>query len=284
MSAEAVNDRAKLLLHRLVARGLAREPGLIEAARSRLDPSADAPDHVREWEELLRLEPALIRRALVSRSERMTRLRLSSPFYGGCGLQDPAFRRRVWRVARRGFVRPPIRRGGGVPWLDVCLSRTHFLWAFRCLFPALPLARGVSARLTYPRNREDAPRREPSSCMRGSRPVRPSAHPRARLRGPDPDPGLEELGPELYVRSGHPAPRGGERRFGIGRNVLLGEPTAIYGATQAWAETSYVGFTDAQSLYYDQQIVDCKDATGTGGELGVARLSEITLQILHRME
>ena len=103
-SAEAVNDRAKLLLPLLLARGLAREPGLIEAARSRLDPSADAPDHVREWEELLRLEHALIRRALVSRSERMTRLRLSSPFFQVSGLQDTAFRRRVWRLARRGSV------------------------------------------------------------------------------------------------------------------------------------------------------------------------------------
>lgn len=103
MNEEAVNDRAKLLLHRLVARRLAREPGLIRAARSRLVSSVGAPDHVQEWEELLRLEPGLIRRALVSRSERMTRLRLSSPFYGVCGLQDPVFRKRVWRVARRGF-------------------------------------------------------------------------------------------------------------------------------------------------------------------------------------
>lgn len=104
MNQEAINDRAKLLLHRLVARRIAREPGLIEAARSRLDPSRGAPDHVREWGELLRLEPGLIRRALVSRSERMTRLRLSSPFFQVSGLQDTAFRRRVWRLARRGSV------------------------------------------------------------------------------------------------------------------------------------------------------------------------------------
>lgn len=45
---EAVNDRAKLILHRLIARRLAREPGLIEAARSRLSGSVSAPDHVRE--------------------------------------------------------------------------------------------------------------------------------------------------------------------------------------------------------------------------------------------
>lgn len=102
VSEEAVNDRAKLLLHRLVARRLACEPGLIEAARSRLDPSVGAPDHVCEWDELLRLEPGLIRRALVSRSERMIRLRLSSPFYAVSGFQDPAFRKRVWRLARRG--------------------------------------------------------------------------------------------------------------------------------------------------------------------------------------
>lgn len=100
---EAVNDRAKLILHRLIARRLVREPELIEAARSRLNRSASAPDHVREWDELLQLEPALIRRALVSRSERMTRLRLSSPF-AVSEFRDPAFRRRVWRLARQGSV------------------------------------------------------------------------------------------------------------------------------------------------------------------------------------
>lgn len=112
---EAVNDRAKLILHRLIARRLAREPELIEAVRSQLNRSVSVPDHVREWDELLQLEPAIIRRALVSRSERMTRLRLSSPFFQASGLQDTAFRRRVWRLARRGPVSTAYPAG-----------RTHF--------------------------------------------------------------------------------------------------------------------------------------------------------------
>jgi hypothetical protein len=99
---ETVNDRAKLILHRLIARRLSREPDLIVAARSRLSVSDGAPDYVKEWDELLRLEPSLIRCALTSRSERMERLRLSSPFANVSDFRDPVFRKRVWRLARRG--------------------------------------------------------------------------------------------------------------------------------------------------------------------------------------
>lgn len=105
---ERVNDRAKLILHRLIARRLSREPDLILAAWRRLIASEGAPDHVREWEELLRLEPKLIRSALTSRSERMERLRLSSPFANISDFQDPAFRKRVWRLARRGMIKEAV--------------------------------------------------------------------------------------------------------------------------------------------------------------------------------
>lgn len=101
---ETVNDRAKLIIHRLIARRLAREPELISVARSRLAVSDESPDYVREWEALLRLEPLLVQRALISRSERMARLRLSSPFTSVFDFQDPAFRKRVWRLARRGVT------------------------------------------------------------------------------------------------------------------------------------------------------------------------------------
>lgn len=100
---ETVNDRAKLIMHRLIARRLLREPDLIMAARSRLSAPDGAADHVREWDDLLRLEPQLIRRALTSRSEHMERLRLSSPFANVSDFRDPAFRKRVWRLARRGL-------------------------------------------------------------------------------------------------------------------------------------------------------------------------------------
>lgn len=99
---ETVNDRAKLILHRLIARRISRDPDLIVAARSRLPVPDGAPDYVKEWDEILRLEPTLIRRALTSRSERMERLRLSSPFANVLDFRDPAFRKRVWRLARRG--------------------------------------------------------------------------------------------------------------------------------------------------------------------------------------
>lgn len=100
---EKVNDRAKLILHRLIARRLSRDPGLILAARSRLPEPDGAADCVREWGEILQFEPELIRRTLTARSERMDRLRLSSPFANVSDFQDPEFRRRVWRLARKGI-------------------------------------------------------------------------------------------------------------------------------------------------------------------------------------
>ncbi len=52
---------------------------------------------------LLDLPPSEIRHLLASRSERMTRLRLSSPFIlaEGIDFSDTALRRRIWRAAKR---------------------------------------------------------------------------------------------------------------------------------------------------------------------------------------
>jgi hypothetical protein len=99
---EMVNDRAKLILHRLIARRLSQDPGLIVEARSRLAVTKDAPDYVKEWDDLLRSDPSYVRRALTSRSEQMERLRLSSPFSNVLNIKDVALRKRVWRLARRG--------------------------------------------------------------------------------------------------------------------------------------------------------------------------------------
>ena len=80
---EQVNDTAKLMIHRLIAREIGRDPYVIEKAKVSLDRSSqhfDGYSFVSEWSELLCLPPPNLRRRLTSRSEGMTRLRLSSPF------------------------------------------------------------------------------------------------------------------------------------------------------------------------------------------------------------
>lgn len=107
---ERVNDRAKLIMHRMVARELARDPGLLSHARNALRKrSVRMPERefTGEWEELLSSQIDELRRKLTSREESMTRLRLSSPFMmvTSLGLDDVPLRRRIWRLAKRGLER-----------------------------------------------------------------------------------------------------------------------------------------------------------------------------------
>ena len=106
LNQEHVNDTAKLMMHRLIARAIGRDPSLVEKAKASLDRSSqhfEGYSFVREWSELLDLPAPEIRRLLASRSERMTRLRLSSPFILAEGIDfgNTALRRRVWRAAKR---------------------------------------------------------------------------------------------------------------------------------------------------------------------------------------
>jgi hypothetical protein len=106
LNQEYVNDTAKLIMHRLIARAISRDPSLVEKAKVSLERrSQHFEDYsfVREWSELLDRPLSEIRRLLVSRSERMTRLRLSSPFILAEGIDfgDTALRRRIWRAAKR---------------------------------------------------------------------------------------------------------------------------------------------------------------------------------------
>ena len=106
LNQEHVNDTAKLMMHRLIARAISRDPSLVEKAKISLDQSAQhfkGYSFVREWSELLDLPPSEIRRLLASRSERMTRLRLSSPFVLAEGIDfgNTALRRRIWKAAKR---------------------------------------------------------------------------------------------------------------------------------------------------------------------------------------
>jgi hypothetical protein len=106
LNQETVNDTAKLMMHRLIARLLARDPALIDRAKVSLAKiSLRFPDRsfVTEWEEVLRLPLGELRALLTSRDQNMTRLRLSSPFTTAEGVDftDQTLRRRIWRAARR---------------------------------------------------------------------------------------------------------------------------------------------------------------------------------------
>lgn len=106
LNQEHVNDTAKLMMHRLVARAIGRGPSLVEKAKVSLERRSqhfEGYSFVREWSELLDHPPSEIRRLLASRSETMTRLRLSSPFMLAEGIDfgNTALRRRIWRAAKR---------------------------------------------------------------------------------------------------------------------------------------------------------------------------------------
>jgi hypothetical protein len=110
MSAEAnqgvIGDTAKLMMHRLIARQIRRDPTLVERAKiahaRQADQFAGWP-FVREWDELLSLPTCELTSMLISRDREMVRLRNSSPFYlaEGVDFKDYGFRIRLRRAARR---------------------------------------------------------------------------------------------------------------------------------------------------------------------------------------
>jgi hypothetical protein len=112
---ETVNDAAKLIMHRLIARKLGHDPSLVERAKEAQSKIAarftDRP-FVAEWDELLALPMANLRRKLVSRDSDMVRLRISSPFVLAADVDftDYDFRLRIRRAARRLAERGLARR------------------------------------------------------------------------------------------------------------------------------------------------------------------------------
>ena len=106
-NAEDVNDRVKLLFHRLIARRLGHDPSLVELARQELASQRrdlDDRECFREWEKLLNLDVATLRREIVRRDERMSWLRINSPLGPLINVGDPMLRKRVWRTARRALA------------------------------------------------------------------------------------------------------------------------------------------------------------------------------------
>jgi hypothetical protein len=79
-----VGDTAKLIMHRLIARQIRRDPALVEKTKiahaRQADQFAGWP-FVREWDELLSLPPDELTSKLISRDREMVRLRNSSPFH-----------------------------------------------------------------------------------------------------------------------------------------------------------------------------------------------------------
>jgi hypothetical protein len=103
LNAEVINDRAKLILHRFLARALRRDPGLLRDARARLAEVAEpVPDYVEAWRQILDQPVDLVARAIVRRSAQMRRLRTVSPFRSPPGCENADLRRRVWRKAKMG--------------------------------------------------------------------------------------------------------------------------------------------------------------------------------------
>jgi hypothetical protein len=118
LNQEQVNDAAKLIMHRLVARSLARDPSLLDRAKVSLAAMARRfPNRtfVREWEELLRRPAGEIRILLTKQDRNMTRLRGSSPFGTTEGLDftDPVLRQRIWCAAKRIVARASGRVANG---------------------------------------------------------------------------------------------------------------------------------------------------------------------------
>jgi hypothetical protein len=116
LNQESVNDTAKLIMHRIIARALVRDPSLVDRAKSSLAViSARFPDRsfVADWEELLGLPTSRLRVLLTHRGQRMKRLRLSSPFVTaeGVDFRDETLRRRIRRAAKR-IVARGSRPGG----------------------------------------------------------------------------------------------------------------------------------------------------------------------------
>ncbi|MCR9071838.1 MAG: hypothetical protein NXI18_08970 [Alphaproteobacteria bacterium] len=119
-NAETINDRAKLLTHRIIARQIATDPDLIDRARRVLSEWRSMGHQYAvfdEWDRLLNLDPVQLRRQITERSENMTRLRISSPLGIASGLfvNDEALRRRIRRKAMNGLLLIAKRRAEADP-------------------------------------------------------------------------------------------------------------------------------------------------------------------------
>jgi hypothetical protein len=85
VNAEQVNDRAKLLMHRLIACHLRRDSGSLTQVCACLDGAgANVPAYVEELKAILQNDVDMVSCRPTERSPGMTRLKRSSPCIIGC--------------------------------------------------------------------------------------------------------------------------------------------------------------------------------------------------------
>src|ERR1700741_508113 len=93
-----IGDTAKLIMHRLIARQIRRDPALVEKAKiahARQANQFAGWSFVREWAELLLLPPDEPTSKLISRDREMVQLRNSSPFYLAEGVDFADYNMRI---------------------------------------------------------------------------------------------------------------------------------------------------------------------------------------------
>ncbi len=101
-----VGDTAKLIMHRLIARMIRRDPTLVKKAKiahARQAVQFEGWPFVGEWKDFLSLLPIELASRIVSLDREMVRLRNSSPFFiaEGVDFGDYEMRLRIRRAARR---------------------------------------------------------------------------------------------------------------------------------------------------------------------------------------
>ena len=116
--AEAVNDRARLVRHRLVARRMRDVPGILERARENAKAMGATPEGA-AWRRILAGSAARVADEVRAKTQEMDRLRIASPLTAADPLlRDATIRTRVRAAARRILERamapkPPLAPGPG---------------------------------------------------------------------------------------------------------------------------------------------------------------------------
>jgi hypothetical protein len=109
-NAEDINDRMKLLMHRVIAYKIRHEPEVIDRARVVLQQMvANGYDEyfTRYWSNLLDQPISVICHEIGLQSEKMTSLRCASPLPVASGyFTDEQVRRRMFRKSKKSLKQP----------------------------------------------------------------------------------------------------------------------------------------------------------------------------------
>jgi hypothetical protein len=109
VNAHDVLDRQRLMAHRMAARKLATDPGLLDRAVALIDAweaeEPPAPVYRVEWRRVIAMGADEVRRRVVKRDDATTAWLTDSPLTIASGLfRNEAVRRRLYRKARQGLL------------------------------------------------------------------------------------------------------------------------------------------------------------------------------------